>query len=127
MSEENVSVVRGTYTAFGRGDFAAVLEAMDADVEWVDPESLPWGGSHRGHDEFGRHMQEFAGHFEEFRTEPQQYLDAGDHVVVVGRFAGRAGGEFDVPAAFVWELRDGKAVRVETHTDTARILEALGR
>jgi ketosteroid isomerase-like protein len=127
MSEQNVSVVRSSYEAFGRGDFSAVLETMDPEIEWVDQESLPWGGAHHGHDEFGVHMQSFAANFEEFRIEPREFLDAGDQVVVAGRFAGRGpGGEFDVGVVYVWELRDGGVVRVESYTDTARVLEALG-
>lgn len=127
MSEENVNVVRGSYEAFGRGDFAAVLENMDPGIEWVDQESLPWGGTYRGHEEFGDHMRGFAGNFEESGIEPLEYLDAGDHVVVRARFAGRAsGGEFDVGVAYIWKLREGKAVRVESYGDTAKLVKALG-
>jgi len=126
MSQENVNAVRASFEAFGRGDFAAVLETMDPSVEWIDPESVPWGGAHRGHDAFGEHMQRFAGHFEEFRLEPVEFLDAGEQVVVLGRFVGRgARGDFDVPFAQVWDLAGGKAVRVETFTDTASVLQAL--
>jgi ketosteroid isomerase-like protein len=126
MSEENVETVRNSYEAFAGGDFPAVLENMANGIEWVDQESLPWGGSYRGHEEFGRHMQEFGSHFEEIRIEPREYLDAGDRVVVTGSFSGRAaGGEFDVGTAWVWELRDGKAVRVESFTDTATVIASL--
>jgi ketosteroid isomerase-like protein len=127
MSEENVNVVRACYDAFLSGDFPAVLERMDPRIEWADQESLPWGGVHRGHEEFGAHMQGFAGHFEEFRVEPQEFLDAGERVVVKARFAGRAAGEFDVGVVYIWELRDGKIMRVEGYTDSARVLDALGR
>lgn len=127
MSQENVNVVRACYDAFLGGDFPAVLERMDPGIEWVDQESLPWGGVHRGKHEFGAHMQDFAGRFEEFRVEPQQFLDAGDSVVVKARFAGRAAGEFDVDAVYIWELRDGMVVRVEGYTDSARVLDAVGR
>jgi ketosteroid isomerase-like protein len=127
MSEENVAVVRECYEAFGRGDFGAVLEAMDPEIEWSDQQSLPWGGTYRGHDEFGRHMQSFAANFEEFRIEPLEFLDAGDRVVVRAKFTGRAfGGEFDVGAAHIWGLRDGKVVQVESYLDTAEVARALG-
>jgi ketosteroid isomerase-like protein len=100
---------------------------MDEAVEWVDQESLPWGGSHRGHEAFGHHMQSFSGHFEEVRIEPREYYDAGDWVIVTGRLSGRAQGEFDVPTVWIWHLRDGKTTRVDTYTDTAAVLAALGR
>jgi hypothetical protein len=56
-------------------------------------------------------MQAFAGHFEEVRIEPRELLDAGDRVVVVGGFAGRAaGGEFDTDSVgLATARRQGRA------------------
>jgi ketosteroid isomerase-like protein len=52
-------------------------------------------------------MQTFADYFDEFRIEPGEFLDAGDRVVVIGRFRGRAaGGGFDVGSVWVWTLRE---------------------
>ncbi|MDP8942718.1 MAG: hypothetical protein M3N16_01135 [Actinomycetota bacterium] len=42
---------------------------------------------------------------------------------VCGR--GRAGRDFDAPDAFVWEVRDGKTVRVAAYPDTATLIEAV--
>jgi uncharacterized protein len=129
VSEDSVDVVRSSYEAFGRGDFGAVMETIHPEIEWTDPETLPWGGTHRGHEAFGAHMQDFAGHFDEVAIEPERFLDAGDTVVVLGAFSGRGkgGGEFRVPATYVWELSDGKARRVTAYTDTAAVLAALER
>jgi ketosteroid isomerase-like protein len=128
MSQDSVDAVRSSYEAFARGDFPAVLEAMDAGIEWVDQDSLPWGGIHTGHDEFATHMQSFGSYFEEFRIDPQEFWDCGDHVVVTGRFSGHGqAGEFDSAAAWVWRMRDGKATRVDSYTDTAAVLKAVGR
>jgi ketosteroid isomerase-like protein len=46
-SEPNVAVIRGFYEAV---DVPAMLEFLDPQVEWRAPESLPWGGTFRGHD-----------------------------------------------------------------------------
>lgn len=128
MSQQSIDAVRASYEAFARGDFPAVLEAMDPGIDWVDQDSLPWGGSHRGHDEFARHMQSFASNFEEFQIDPEEFLDCGENVVVSGRFSGRGNaGEFDAATMWVWQLRDGKATRVDSYTDTAAVLKALGR
>jgi uncharacterized protein len=128
MSQQNVETVRASFAAFQRGDFPAVLGTMDPEIEWHDPEVLPWGGSRRGHDAFGAHMQDFASHFEAVEVRPAEFLDAGDHVVVLGSLVGRApAGEFEAPTVWVWELRAGRATRVRTFTDTASVLRALGR
>jgi ketosteroid isomerase-like protein len=61
---------------------------------------------------------------------PDDLVDGGDRVVALGRFCGtpRASGRYvEVPFALVWTMRDGQAVEVDEHTDTALLLEALRR
>lgn len=55
MMNNPIETVQHMYAAFGRGDVAAILEHMDADVAWDDfPESfahranVPWLMSRRG-------------------------------------------------------------------------------
>ena len=128
MSQEGVDVVRRSYEAFAKGDVPGVLDTLDPEVEWRDSDTLPTGGTMRGHDEFVKHLESYFEVWEWFRTEPERMLDAGECVVVTGRMSGRAkaGGEFDAPFAHLWWMRDGKAVRVEEYKDTAKMLEALG-
>jgi uncharacterized protein len=50
-AEENTRLVQNAYEAFGRGDMAALAEAMTDDVEWVDPgdpDDDPNAGTFRG-------------------------------------------------------------------------------
>jgi hypothetical protein len=51
--------------------------------------------------------------------ETDQFLDAGDYVVVTGRFVGKDdhGRQLDTPCAHVWRMSDGKAVRFQNYTD----------
>lgn len=69
-----------------------------------------------------------AENFEEFRAEPEQFIDAGDRVVVVGSFRGRAKGgrTLDAPYAHIWALRGGKAVRFRNHVEAATWAAAWG-
>jgi ketosteroid isomerase-like protein len=58
----------------------------------------------------------------------RDFLDAGDDVVVLGRYRGVAQGtgkKLDVPFVHVWTLQDGKAVRFRQFLDTAGWREAL--
>jgi len=40
MSQENLKTVCALYAAFGRGDIAMVLAALDANVEWWEAENF---------------------------------------------------------------------------------------
>lgn len=130
MSEQNVQVVRGIYEAIASRNIPAVLGALAPDVEWLSPESLPYGGTHVGPQAVGE--QYFGGFMtyvdDDFRLEAEDFLDAGDHVVVIARLSGRArgsGAQFDVPSLQVWSLHDEKVSRMRYLVDTAQVLNAI--
>jgi hypothetical protein len=57
--------------------------------------------------------------FDDFRAEPEQFIDAGEHVVVVGRFRGKAisGATLDAPFVHVHRMRNGKVIRFQNYVD----------
>jgi ketosteroid isomerase-like protein len=59
----------------------------------------------------------------------ERLIDAGDHVVAVGRSRGRtrAGGvAFDLAVVHVWTVEDTRIARLEVYIDTPPMLQALG-
>ena len=128
----NVAAVRRSYEAFARGDLDAVVAEMDPAIEWHQAQGLPHGGVYRGLEEVRRAIFEPLDEewWDDFGAEPDELLDAGETVVVLGRYTGRAkrtGKPLDVPFAHVWTFRDGKAVLFRQYLDTAGWLEALRR
>ena len=132
MSEENVNIMRQGYDAFNRGDIDAVMDIMDPEIEWQEPdvEGLPDRGTHHGsqavaNDVFGS----VAEHWDEFQVVAEEFLDAGDRVIVLGYFRARGkatGRTVEAPYAHVWTLRDSKAVHFRNYMDTATFLQSLG-
>lgn len=50
-AEENIKTIQAVYEAFGRGDVAAITDAVTDDVDWASEaagKSAPWFGDHRG-------------------------------------------------------------------------------
>ena len=88
MSEQNVGVVRAAYEAFGRRDIPTVLAAFHPDVTWVEPEGAPGGFGERvlhGIDEVVSEVfAKIASVWDDFRIDPERYLDAGDTVIMQG-------------------------------------------
>jgi ketosteroid isomerase-like protein len=128
MRERNVEVVRRGYEAFGRGDLGAAMELFHPDVEWHDPER-PGGGTYRGHEGVLRNLAEWLEGWEEFRLEPEEFLEAGDQVVVLVRQSGRGKGsgvEIEGRLAQVFGLREGKVVWARTYTSREEALKAAG-
>ena len=125
-----VEAVRRSYEAFERGDMEAVVADMDEEIEWHQAQGLPHGGTYRGLDAVRRAIFDPLDEdwWDGFRADPTEFIDAGDQVVVLGRYTGRAkatGRALDVPFAHVWTFRDGKAVRFRQFLDTAGWVGAL--
>ncbi|MEW6582132.1 MAG: nuclear transport factor 2 family protein [Actinomycetota bacterium] len=127
--QADVELLRNAYDAFARRDLPAVLDIMHPDIEWVIPAGASFGGVHRGHVSAVRKVLMSApADGNAFRTEPEEFLEAGGAVVVLGNHRGRVGGdgaEFEIPFAHVWELRDGLVVRCRSYVDTAQLNAVL--
>jgi uncharacterized protein len=126
----SVAAAQRSYDAFARGDMDAVLGEMHDDIEWQQAQGLPHGGTYRGTVEVRANVFDPLDRdwWAEFSAVPQEFLDAGDEVVVLGRYRGVAKGTgkaLDVPFVHVWSFRDGKAWRFRQFLDTAGWVEAL--
>jgi uncharacterized protein len=127
MSAENVETVRAAYAAFMRGDLGGVADYFGDDVEWETPDSVPNGGLVRGRDAVIENFSQIPTIWTSFSVEPQEYIDAGDHVVVTGVQRGTgAAGSFEARYLHLFKLSDGKVVRGEFIGDTAKARDALG-
>jgi ketosteroid isomerase-like protein len=130
-ANENIQIAQKTYADFGRGDIAAVLNAVDENVEWVTPDiGQASGGTYRGRAEVAKFFQQ-VGETWEFRAfEPREYIASGDQVAVLGSyfFTSRATGRSaSCDWVMVWKMRDGKVVHFQEYTDTAVLRDALTR
>jgi ketosteroid isomerase-like protein len=130
MSQQDVTTMQTAYQAFNRADIPSVLEAFDPQIEWHEPGGgrAPQG-TFRGSESVANDV--FATvpeNFDEFRAEPDAFIDAADNIVVIGHFRGtpKGGGTMDVPFAHVWDMRNGKAVRFQHYVDSGAWAQAWG-
>src|SRR5262245_11857147 len=115
MSTDNVELVRAYIEAIAERGFDAAGELIDRDFEMSQLPLHPEAGTYRGPEAI-ESMQAWVGSFEEFHWEADEYIDAGDQVVVVIGESGRARGsgvEVDQRFGTVYTLRDGKITRLQ--------------
>ena len=125
--QRDVEKVEELYAAIGWRDVGALLMLMAHDVEIVQSAELPWGGVYRGHDGVRQFLGKLAEHIES-HVEIESLIDAGEHVVAVGRTVGKTRAtnlEFSVPVDHVWTLHDGQVTRFESYIDNATMLAVL--
>jgi ketosteroid isomerase-like protein len=129
MSRENVEVVKGIYQSTAHRDWEAVMANYSPDVE-LDSSVFPGGGVYTGLDGIREWFRQWFGAWEEYRDEVEDYIEAGDHVVVLFAPHGRGKGsqvEIAQRMAAVWTLRDGRVTRLRYFADRAEALRAAGR
>jgi ketosteroid isomerase-like protein len=122
-------IARRLYEAFARKDLDGIRRTLDPTIEWLQCAGFPGGGHHRGIDAvlagvFGKFPHEW----ESFGAVVEEYLPAGDAVVVLGRYVGKhrqTEKGVDAVYAHVVEVKDGRIVRFRQITDTHPIHQAM--
>jgi ketosteroid isomerase-like protein len=127
MSGENVEIVRRAfaYEIYGRGDRADAEALFDPYVVMNPTEEGPSYGLDEIRDNF-EHWREA---WEELEVTAEEYIDAGDRVLVAAHHRGRGRGsgiEVDTCLHSLYTLRDGKILRVDEYAHRAEALEAAG-
>ena len=129
MSQENVEVIRRSLEAFQQGGLDASLRFYDPEVTWEEAQDEPEAETYRGHDGIRALAQKWLVPFDDLRIEPEEFIDAGEAVVMPYRFRGRersSGTDITAPETWVFWLRDGKISEVREYRYKAEALEAVG-
>ena len=128
MTVEEEQSLRRIYEALSRWDVEELVRDVTHDFELSVPETLPLGGTRHGQDGLEAFATIYQDHVEGIWADPDDFLDAGDRMVVLGRTRGTvrgSGKEFEVHFAAVWTMTDGVASRCRNYFDTAPIIAAL--
>lgn len=115
------------YNAFATRDMPKIFQIIDPEITVFQTDELPWGGDYKGYEGLRNFFGKLLEHLDS-RVTPEEYIEAGDCVMAIGRTSGKirkTGEDFDVRVAHLWTFRDGKAVRFEAYIDTPAMLSAL--
>ena len=125
----HLSTLQAVYEAFSKGDVPAVLDKFHPEIEWREPESLPYGDqvgpAAVAQNVFSRVVQDISG----FTIAIDEFVDGGDTIVTLGTYRGtgaRTGIPLNTPFVHVWKFRDGKLSYFRTYTDTKQWVDTLG-
>ncbi len=126
---ENKQIIENAYNSFATGDIPGLLGTFDKNIEWTEAEGFPYGGTYVGANAILENVfMKLGGEWEGFSAVPDEILDAGEKIIVLGIYSGKyhaTGKSMEVPFAHVWTLRDWKIVKFVQYTDTLKVSEVL--
>ena len=128
----SADVVRGIYAAFGKGDVPGAVALMAPDIVWNEAENFlyadrnPYVGPQAVLEGvFAR----IGADFDSFATVPEEIIDGGDRVVMLGRYVGKhkgTGKSINMQVVHVWRVSGGKLTHFQQYTDTLQAARAAG-
>ena len=124
MSHESVEVVRTLFDTYSRGDYEAAAACLAPGVIYEVGQVPAFGA-----DEVRAMWERWDGAWEDMETVPEEFLDAGEHLVLTVHYSarGRASGiEYEERLYDVYSVRDGRCVRKLEFKQRSEALAAAG-
>jgi ketosteroid isomerase-like protein len=125
MSQENVEVVRRYLDLIQQRDLDAALACLAPEVEYEVGQELPM----RGRDAVRAMWDRWERDWEDYELLPEEFIDAGDRVLVTVRCSARGRGSgivVDQRTFDVYRLRGGKCVSKREYQVRTEALGAVG-
>ena len=125
MSQANVEVVRRLFDLYGRGDYAAAAECLAPDVVYEVGQELPL----TGREAVLGMWERWDSTWEELETTPEEFVDAGDEILVTVHYTARGRGSgipYEERLFDVYSFSDGECVRKREFRERAEALAAAG-
>jgi ketosteroid isomerase-like protein len=125
MSQENVDVVRGYLDLIQRRDLDAALACLAPEVDYEVGQELPM----RGRDAVRAMWDRWEREWEDYELRPEDFIDAGDCVLVTVRCSAQGRGSgivVDQRTFDVYRLRGGECVSKREYQVLSEALEAVG-
>lgn len=125
----NLALVRATYEGSSEENGRNLMAVLHPDVEWTEAEGFPYAGTYVGVEAlmagvFARLGSEWIG----YRADVHTYMADGDRVAAFGTYSGTykaTGKPMRAAFAHLYEMEDGKIVRMTQYVDTVMVAKAL--
>jgi len=125
----NLEIVQELYRAFCEKNYDAFLNICTPDLEWIQNEGFPKGTTYQGAASVIEGVfKSNDDRWEKFSFHIDQYLDAGNSVVVIGAYVGRNRQSkklLHAVATHIYDLVDGKVYRFRMFADTKTIWDSM--
>jgi ketosteroid isomerase-like protein len=130
VQQSNVDRLRPVYEEWGRGNWTPRFDVYADDMEWGWSDEFPGlAGVYSDPSLRSRRLREWLSEWDDWRCEAEEFVTNGEFVVVLARYSGRgkeSGVTVDTEGAHLWQMRDGRAIRLEVFSSRSKALAAAG-
>ena len=124
-----MEIVRRAVASANAGDWESLFRdaAPNYELDWSRTRGPEVPGVYRG-EEAQRVFLDFVESWQSVRTEPHEFIEVGEHVIVsrAEHFVGRDGIEVQARNTWTLTIRDGMIVRQCLYQDKQEALKAVG-
>ena len=130
MSQEIAASFRGMVDAFNADGIDAALDYFDPGIEWWAPPEWLEDRLYAGHNGIRRLADFWTQQFDEYRLDPERFIDlVDDRVLVLAHQRGNIKGSsvpIEQPVGFIVRGQDGKLTRIHVYFSWEAALEVAG-
>jgi ketosteroid isomerase-like protein len=131
MASEHLTLVERLFDAFNRRDSEEMASLCDPEMAFfpITAQEIGREAPYVGPEGLDAYLDDVAAIWEELLVRATQVDSLGDQVMVHGRVyvRSRERGIRDLPAAWLWQVREGRFVRGEVFTDPHHAGKAFTR
>ena len=122
-----IDACKKAFTGFERNDKSDLIAVLADDVVFEFSDSLPYGGTYEGKQEFRAFWAHLDKEYEYFNYDARAVLEADDYIIVpvIARAKTKSGFSMENEHLFLFRVRDGKIVYGRIYADTARGRDVL--
>ncbi len=120
--------MKEAYADYTREGIDALYRHFGPSIEWDMTKTGVAARVYRGEAGVRQFFSALEHNWEGFWFRYDEFLDAGDEVLAIGRFGGRARGsgvELDATVVHIWTLEGGLGVRLRAYLDKEEALRAV--
>lgn len=125
----NIQAVKELYDLFASKDFEQIKPLFHKKIKWNQMKGFPNGGEYVGADEIFSHVfKDFKEEWTDWKADVQEFLDAGDDVIVVGKYKGtfkKSGKQLEADFIHRYTFQQGVITKFKQYTDTALFAAAM--
>lgn len=125
----NLEIVSSTYEGSSEENGEKLLAVLAENASWTEAAGFAYAGTYVGAKEITENVfKRLATEWDNYQAKVHTYLADGDKVAAFGIYSGTykaTNKYFEASFAHLWQLKDGKIIKMEQYVDSAIVQDAL--